>query len=136
MDDGLARLAPRGFADRTTVSRRASRRARPPVGLLDLHGAGHRQKQPQAARRLARRVALPISADLLASGPRHVEALTAYRDGDPDPILQVFADSAVRSAAEGRRLGHEVHGIHAGWSEILAALDEFAARAGRRVPLR
>jgi len=85
---------------------------------------------------LVRRVALPISAGLLASGPRYVEALTAYRDGEPDPILQVFADSAVRSAAEGRRLGHEVHGIHAGWSEILAALDEFAARAGRRVPLR
>lgn len=70
---------------------------------------------------LVRRVALPISAGLLASGPRYVEALTAYREGDPDPILQVFADSAIRSAAEGRRLGHEVHGIRAGWSEIATA---------------
>ena len=44
---------------------------------------------------LVRRVALPISAGLLASGPRYVEALTAYRDGDPEVIRRTAGDAVI-----------------------------------------
>ncbi|WP_392466823.1 Fic family protein [Arsenicicoccus cauae] len=70
---------------------------------------------------LVRQVALPVSAGLLASGRAYVDALTAYRAGDPDPVLRLFAEATLRAATEGRRLGHEVRDIRATWSAIVTA---------------
>ena len=55
-----------------------------------------------------RRMTVPVSAELLTDTASYFQALTAYRDGDPVPVVGRFAE------------------------DVITALDDFAARLGRR----
>lgn len=47
---------------------------------------------------------VPISGDLLRNTKRYFDALTAYREGNAAPIIECFADAALVSAHDGRKL--------------------------------
>ena len=60
--------------------------------------------------RLTRHVTVPISAGLLHDIGGYHDALTAYRTGDPEPILEKLVDAAFRAIRNGRRLADEIGG--------------------------
>ena len=78
-------------------------------------------------RRLTSHVTVPISAGLLADTAGYVRALTAYRSGDPLPIVGEFARAARVAAAVGRELLAELRDIRGTWEERLAARRDSVA---------
>jgi len=61
------------------------------------------------AKGITRHVSIPISAGLLAAGTRaYISALTEYRDGNIQPIVELFAISSLRAVHSARRLGRDV----------------------------
>jgi Fic family protein len=78
-------------------------------------------------RRLTSHVTVPISAGLLADTAGYVRALTAYRSGDPLPIVGEFARAALDAAAVGRELLAELRDIRGTWEERLAARRDSVA---------
>lgn len=70
---------------------------------------------------LVRNVTVPISAGLLAGVDRYFDALTAYRIGDPAPIIERVADASHAAVANGRQLVSELRTIRASWSERVRA---------------
>jgi len=68
------------------------------------------------AKRLTRQVAVPISAGLLTDTARYFDALTAYRAGDPVPIVERFAEASFDSVVNARRLVDDLRAIRAGWA--------------------
>lgn len=88
-------------------------------------------------RGVTRNVAVPVSAGLLADVGGYHQALTAYREGDPSPIVRAFADAAFRAVENSRTLVHDIDTIRADWDTRLTVrrdsnawrlLDIFAAR--------
>ncbi len=71
--------------------------------------------------RLTRHVTVPVSAGLLTDTDSYFAALGRYRDGDPAPIIQRFADASFSAMANGRRLVDDLRGVRAGWGERVAA---------------
>ncbi|HEX9086753.1 MAG TPA: Fic family protein [Arthrobacter sp.] len=58
---------------------------------------------------ITRHVGIPISAGLLATGTRaYISALTEYRDGNIQPIVELFAISTFHAVHSARRLGRDV----------------------------
>jgi hypothetical protein len=66
-------------------------------------------------------VAVPVSAGLLADIGAYHRALTAYRDGDPQPIVLAFADASFRAVRNARQLVHEIEEIRQDWEGRLSA---------------
>ena len=64
-----------------------------------------RQKQ------LMRSVTVPVSAGLLHDVDGYFSALTAYRQGDIQPIVAVFTSAAMRAVVNGRALGRDIDRI-------------------------
>jgi len=88
-------------------------------------------------RGVTRNVAIPVSAGLLADVDGYHAALTAYRRGDPNPIVRAFASAAFRAVANSRGLVSDIDRIRASWNSRLTArrdsnawrlLDLFASR--------
>jgi len=88
-------------------------------------------------RGVTRNVAVPVSAGLLADVEGYHAALTAYRAGDPNPIVRAFASAAFRAVANSRELVSDIDAIRASWNGRLTArrdsrawrlLDIFSAR--------
>ncbi len=73
------------------------------------------------AKELTRYVTVPVSAGLLADTRRYFEALTAYRDGDPEPIVRRLADASFAAINNGRALVDELHTVRASWDDAIAA---------------
>ena len=46
---------------------------------------------------LARNVTVPVSAGLLADTDSYFDALTTYREGDPEPIILAAANASLRA---------------------------------------
>lgn len=65
--------------------------------------------------------ALPLSASLLTDTAGYFAALDAYRGGDVDRIVQLFARAAIDAAERGSWLAAELGGVHAEWNEQLTA---------------
>ena len=65
--------------------------------------------------------ALPLSAGLLTDTAAYFAALDAYRGGDVDRIVQLFARAAIDAAERGSWLAAELGGVHAEWNEQLTA---------------
>ncbi|MDK8878732.1 Fic family protein [Corynebacterium sp. MSK008] len=65
--------------------------------------------------------ALPLSASLLTDTAGHFAALDAYRGGDVDRIVQLFARAAIDAAERGSWLAAELGGVRAEWNEQLTA---------------
>ncbi|MDY6054523.1 Fic family protein [Micrococcus sp.] len=64
----------------------------------------------------------PLSAGLLTDTAAYFDALTAYREGDPEPIVRRFAQAALAGVGNGRRLVADLEAAVQGWTERLGAL--------------
>jgi len=70
-------------------------------------------------KRLTRQVTVPVSAGLLTDTDRYFDALTAYRAGDVEPIVERFAEASFDSVVNGRQLVSDLRTIRAAWSEAI-----------------
>ncbi|MDO8389194.1 MAG: Fic family protein [Actinomycetota bacterium] len=77
--------------------------------------------------RLTRHVTVPVSAGLLTDIDAYFAALGAYRDGDPAPIVERFADATFAALANGRQLVADLHRVRAEWSQRVKARRDSAA---------
>lgn len=78
-------------------------------------------------RGLARRVTVPVSAGLLTDVGGYFDALTAYRSGDVDPIVEVLAHGALAAVVNGRQLAVELRTARARWDDVVVARRDSAA---------
>lgn len=72
------------------------------------------------------RVTVPISAGLLALRDEYFASLTAYRDGDVEPILRCVARAARGGVDVGERLVRELRAVRSAWSEKVSARADSA----------
>lgn len=66
-------------------------------------------------------VTVPISAGLLADTRAYVEALRAYREGDPVPIVGEFARASLDAAAVGREMLAGLRAVRRDWDGRISA---------------
>ncbi len=78
-------------------------------------------------RAVTRNVAVPASAGLLADVSGYHRALTAYRAGDPEPIVARFIDASANAIVNARQLVAEIDDIRAGWQEHVRARSNSGA---------
>lgn len=76
---------------------------------------------------LTTHVTVPISAGLLAAPERYVAALTAYRDGNPLPIVTEFARASTDAAAIGREMIAELRAVRRAWDTRITARSDSVA---------
>lgn len=79
---------------------------------------------------LTSRVTVPISAGLLTDTESYFAALTAYRDGDIEPIVSQVCVASQRAAAHGRWLVDSLSDVRRQWLDTIHAR---AGSAGRRL---
>jgi Fic family protein len=65
------------------------------------------------------RTTIPVSAGLLADTGSYFAALTAYRDGNPSPIVGRFGEAAFAAVRNGRALAADLADIYGQWSRAL-----------------
>jgi Fic family protein len=73
------------------------------------------------------RTTVPVSAGLLADTESYFAALTAYRAGDPNPIVERFGEAAFAAVRNGRALASDLADIYQQWSQALTARKNAAA---------
>ena len=78
------------------------------------------------AKGLTRNVTVPISAGLLADTDAYFDALTTYRDGDPEPIILAAANASFKAVANGRKLVADLRRIHDSWRDRIQARSHSA----------
>jgi Fic family protein len=86
--------------------------------------------------RLTRHVTVPVSAGLLTDIDAYFAALGAYRDGDPVPIVERFADATFAALVNGRQLVGDLHGVRSEWSQRVKARSDAAAWKVTEIVLR
>ena len=88
-------------------------------------------------------VPLPLSAGLLSAGSGYFSALEAYREGEPDPIVSVFAAAASEASAFGLLLSDHVEALRDKWrarvrarsdSSVWGVLDQLFANPVVSIP--
>jgi Fic family protein len=77
-------------------------------------------------RGVAAHATVPISAGLLANVGAYHDALSAYRSGDPEPIITVTAEASFRAIDNGTRLANDVLAITEGWASKITARRDSA----------
>ncbi|HEU5271058.1 MAG TPA: Fic family protein [Jatrophihabitans sp.] len=70
---------------------------------------------------LTRQATVPMSAGLLADTSGYFDALTAYRAGNPEPIVERLATASFAAINNGRALIDQLHAVRAGWNEVISA---------------
>jgi Fic family protein len=70
---------------------------------------------------LTRNVTVPVSAGLLTDTNGYFDALTAYRQGDPAPIVEKLANASFAAAANGRQLVIDLRAIRQSWEDRIEA---------------
>ncbi len=70
---------------------------------------------------LTKNVTVPVSAGLLTDTNGYFDALTAYRQGDPAPIVEKLANASLAAAANGRQLVLDLREIRQGWEATIKA---------------
>jgi len=73
------------------------------------------------AKGLTRKVTVPVSAGLLADTRQYFDALSAYRDGDPEPIVERLSNASFAAMNNGRALVKELRAARAGWDGTIMA---------------
>jgi len=73
---------------------------------------------------LTRNVTVPVSAGILTDPERYFQTLTAYREGNPAPIVELMSAAAFRAVENGRDLANELRNVQSQWK------DRLKARAG------
>ncbi|WP_348770200.1 Fic family protein [Arthrobacter sp. E3] len=77
-------------------------------------------------RRVASRVTVPVSAGLLANVKGYHQALTLYREGDPDAIIEQCSEAAFLAIENGTTLAGDVSTITSSWREKITARSDAA----------
>ena len=67
------------------------------------------------------RATVPVSAGLLTDTDSYFAALTAYREGDVNPIIDRFVEATFAAIGNGRQLAEQLVEVHAGWSASINA---------------
>ncbi len=70
---------------------------------------------------VTRSVTVPVSAGLLTDVDGYFAALTAYRDGDPNPVVTAFTDGTLAALTNASALVAELRAIRAGWQDTVRA---------------
>jgi Fic family protein len=78
------------------------------------------------AKGLTRNILVPVSAGLLSNVGEYFDALTQYREGDHEPIVNLTANACFRSVTNGRQLVHEIREVQAEWRELIQARTDAA----------
>lgn len=73
---------------------------------------------------VTRNVAVPVSAGLLGDLDAYFSALTRYRQGQPDVIVETVAEAAFRAVANGRTLVRELQEIADAWDALVRARSD------------
>lgn len=68
------------------------------------------------------RATVPVSAGLLRDTDGYFNALTSYREGDPNPIVSRFAEAAFAAVDNGRTLADDIRTVLTDWQERLSGL--------------
>lgn len=68
---------------------------------------------------VTRAAPVPLSGGLLTDVDGYYAALTAYRAGDIDPIVEVFANASLRAVDNARQLVEDIDRIRADWQDRL-----------------
>lgn len=73
---------------------------------------------------LTRNVTVPVSAGLLQDTDAYFDALTEYRTGRPDVIVEVVAEAAFATVTNGRALVNDIQAAAKRWdSQVIARSD-------------
>jgi Fic family protein len=72
-------------------------------------------------KRLTRQVTAPVSAGLLVNTSSYFQALTAYRQGDPAPIVERLSEASILAVVNGRQLVADLQTIRAQWESKITA---------------
>lgn len=78
---------------------------------------------------LTRNITVPVSAGLLTDTDSYFAALTAYREGDPAPIVRRVSEAAVTAVVNGRQLVDDLHAVRAEWNDKITARSDSAVWA-------
>ncbi len=70
---------------------------------------------------LTKNVTVPVSAGLLTDTNGYFDALTAYREGDPAPIVEKLANASFAAAANGRQLVLDLRTVRRTWEDKIKA---------------
>lgn len=76
---------------------------------------------------LTRTVTVPVSAGLLNDVTGYHNALTAYREGDPDRIILLTAEATFRAIDNGRQLAGDIAAARERWKDSIRARKDAAA---------
>lgn len=79
------------------------------------------------AAHVTRHVAVPVSAGLLADTEPYFEALTRYRAGDADPIVEIVAEASFRAIDNSNRLVSDIRTVAERWRRDVRARADAAA---------
>ena len=69
------------------------------------------------AKRLTRKVTVPVSAGLLTDTDAYFDSLTTYREGNPTTIVELIAEASFRAVDNGRNLASDLSTIRQAWNE-------------------
>lgn len=72
-------------------------------------------------KRLTRQITVPVSAGLLTDTESYFQALTAYRDGDPAPIVERLSEASMLAVVNGRQLVADLQAIREQWKSKITA---------------
>lgn len=70
---------------------------------------------------VTRNVTVPVSAGLLRDTDAYFAALTAYRAGDPNPIVAIVAEASFAAVENGRALVEDIQAAAARWDSVVVA---------------
>ena len=73
---------------------------------------------------LTRNVTVPVSAGLLVDTNRYFDTLTAYRAGDPAPIVERLSTAAFLAIANGEHLVRDLRQVRASWHDRVTARSD------------
>lgn len=73
------------------------------------------------AKGLTQRVTVPVSAGLLVNLAGYFDALGAYREGDPAPLVRQLGEASFTAISNSRQLVADLHEVRAGWTTMVKA---------------
>lgn len=73
------------------------------------------------------RTTVPVSAGLLSDTAAYYDALTAYRAGDPNAIIEEFSRAAFAAVRNGQQLATDLRTLHDSWTNSLRARRDAVA---------
>ncbi|MEI4271026.1 Fic family protein [Klenkia sp. LSe6-5] len=76
---------------------------------------------------VTRAVTVPVSAGLLVDVAGYFDALTAYRQGDLDPVVGAFTRGTLAAITNATELVEQLRAVRAGWGDVVRARSDATA---------